>query len=74
MFSLNKLTLSRGLLLLTFAEQKVISSNSSKLNAVASGIFTQDCMIVNYVKIWTDLKLIQSPALSDILSLSLLNH
>ena len=41
MFSLNKLTLSRGsLLLLSFAEQKVISSNSSKLNVVASGIFT----------------------------------
>ena len=51
MFSLNKLTLSRGLLLLSFAEQKVISSNSSKLNVVASDIFTQDCMIVNYVKI-----------------------
>ena len=39
-----ELTLSRGLLLLlSFAEQKVISSNSK----VASGIFTKDFMIVN---------------------------
>ena len=71
---LNKLTFSRGLLLLlSFAEQKVINSISSKLNVVASGIFTQDCMIVNSAKTWTDSKLIPSPALNS-LTLSRLHH
>ena len=72
--SLNKLTFSRGLLLLlSFAEQKVINSNSSKLNVVASGVFAQDCMIVNSAKTWTDSKLIQSPAFNSP-TLSLLHH
>ena len=45
-----ELTLSRGLLLLlSFAEQKVISTNSK----VASAIFTQDFMIVNSTKTCT---------------------
>ena len=71
---INKLTLSRGLLLLlSFAEQKVININSSSPNVLASGIFAQDCMIVNSAKTWTDSKLIQSPAL-DILTLSLLYY
>ena len=39
-------TLSRGLLLLSFAEHKVISRNSSIHNLVASGMFLQDCIIV----------------------------
>ena len=48
---LNKLTLSRGLLLLlSFAEHKVISSKSSTHNTVASGIFTKVCMMRKPVK------------------------
>ena len=48
---LNKLTLSRGLLLLlSFAEHKVISSKSSPHNTVASGIFIKVCMVRKPVK------------------------
>ena len=38
------------LLFLSFAEQKVISSNYRTHNLVASGIFIQDCMIVKSAK------------------------
>ena len=48
---LKKLTLSRGLLLLlSFAEHKVISSKSSPHNTVASGIFIKVCMVRKPVK------------------------
>ena len=48
---LNRLTLSRGLLLLlSFAEHKVISSKSSTHNTVASGIFIKVCMMRKPVK------------------------
>ena len=48
---LNKLTLSRGLLLLlSFAEHKVISNKSSPHNTIASGIFIKVCMMRKPVK------------------------
>ena len=55
---LNKHTLSRGLLLLlSFAEHKVISSKSSTHNTVASGIFIKVCMMRKPVKTGKRLKL-----------------